>query len=86
MSLTLDNSELRELTGKRRPTSIVQWLRQNGFTFRISADGYPRVDRQHYLKMMGGETLQNKRRREPNFDAMQKKELDCHGKKTKKST
>lgn len=71
MSLTLSRSELLELTGKRRPSAIARWLRDNGFSFRIAADGYPRVDRHHYERVMdGGGSSVSRRRTEPNFDAM----------------
>jgi uncharacterized protein DUF4224 len=71
MSLTLTTEELQELTGKKRPSAMARWLRDNGFFFRIAGDGYPRVDRQHYLKVMGGSANPAARRQtEPNFDAM----------------
>lgn len=75
MSLTLTRSELIELTGKKRPTAIARWLQDNGFSFRIAADGYPRVDRNHYhLVMCGSQSKSLGRRTEPDFDAMRLRE------------
>lgn len=45
MFLTI--AELIGLTGYKRRSCIVRWLTQNGFAFRIAADGYPRVLEEH---------------------------------------
>lgn len=45
MFLTTD--ELTELTGYKRPTSMIRWLRENQFVFTVAADGYPRVLSEH---------------------------------------
>lgn len=68
MSLILSADELHELTGYQKPCKQIAWLRGEGFIFRIAADGHPRVDRSHYLKVMGGtaEATQHKKT-EPNF-------------------
>lgn len=36
MFLTTD--ELTELTGYKRPTSMIRWLRENQFVFTVAAD------------------------------------------------
>lgn len=54
MSLTLTAAELRELTGYSRASKQAGWLKANGFKFRVSRLGHPRVDRAHYLAKMGG--------------------------------
>lgn len=51
--MLLDHADLRSLTGFIRPSKQIEWLQREGFTFRIAADGHSRVDRSHYLKMMG---------------------------------
>jgi hypothetical protein len=68
MCLCLSNEELHSLTGYQKPSRQIAWLRAEGFIFRIAADGHPRVDRSHYMKLMGGiaHTAQQKRT-EPNF-------------------
>lgn len=67
--LFLTAGELRELTGYSKPKYQIAWLRAQGFTFRIAADGHPRVDRSHYLKMMGGAATHHKKT-EPDFGGL----------------
>jgi hypothetical protein len=68
--LFLTTDELVELTGYQKPKKQAAWLKSEGFTHRIAADGHPRVDRAHYLKLMGGsaDAATVHRRTEPNFD------------------
>lgn len=68
MLLTAD--DLRSLTGFARPSKQIGWLQREGFTFRIAADGHPRVDRDHYLKMMGAIDLAARRRSTPDFSVL----------------
>lgn len=68
--MLLDSPELVSLTGFTRPSKQIEWLRREGFTFRIGADGHPRVDRAHYLKMMGATDLVMKRRTAPDFSTL----------------
>lgn len=70
MTLLLDNTELLALTGFVRPAKQIDWLRREGFTFRIGADGYPRVDRAHYLKVMGVAGIEVRGRTEPDFRSL----------------
>jgi hypothetical protein len=49
----LTHDELVALSGYRMPKYQIRWLKQNGFAFRVAADGYPRVDRTHYTQVMG---------------------------------
>ena len=57
MSLFLTPEELREMTGFCRPSKQIEWLRANGFSFRIAADGHPRVLASHVQRVMGGQTV-----------------------------
>jgi len=68
MSLFLTSKELGELTGYQKPKCQIAWLRTQGFTYRIAADGHPRVDRTHYLKLMGGMAEGQHKKTEPNFN------------------
>jgi len=68
MLLTPD--DLQSLTGFIRPSKQIEWLRREGFTFRVAADGHPRVDRAHYLKMMGVADIAAKRRTTPDFSTL----------------
>lgn len=72
-SLVLTDKELHNLTGYQKPGRQIAWLRKEGFTFRVAADGHPRVDRSHYLKLMGGSNESASRKKsEPNFDNLMK--------------
>lgn len=68
--LLLSEADLQALTGYARPGKQIDWLRREGFTFRVGADGHPRVDRAHYLKMMGVTDLAARRRTAPDFSAL----------------
>lgn len=71
--LFLTAEELRDLTGYKKPGYQIIWLRGQGFIFRVAADGYPRVDRSHYLKLMGGMAdAQQRQKTEPNFGGLLK--------------
>jgi len=72
MMLFLDTEELHALTGYQKPGRQINWLRTQGFTFRIAADGHPRVDRSHYLKLMGGTGESQHKKTEPNFGCLLK--------------
>lgn len=58
------------MSGFRRPSSVSKWLRQNGFVFVVAADGWPRVDRQHYHARMGISAPKTLRKSEPNMQAL----------------
>jgi len=78
---------LAKLTGRKTPKRMVEWLRQEGFTFRVGADGYPKVEAEHYLTIMGS-VRPAKRRDEPDFDALgrqleQRRARSDHGKEKK---
>jgi hypothetical protein len=68
MLLTPD--DLRDLTGFIRPSKQIEWLQREGFMYRVAADGHPRVDREHYLKMMGVADMASKRRTAPDFSTL----------------
>lgn len=53
MASVLSSEELSELTGYVRPTKQAEWLKKNGFTFRLNRNAQPKVDRTHYLSKMG---------------------------------
>ena len=72
MSLCLTLTELRELTGKRTRPAMAKALRQMGLEFRVGGDGWPRVDREHYVQVMRGETAHFKRRAEPRYEALRR--------------
>jgi hypothetical protein len=68
--LFLTKEELINLTAYKTPSAQCRWLRREGFTFRIAADGKPRVLRQAVLLAMGGAAEQvSEERQEPNWAA-----------------
>lgn len=70
--MILTQHELVELTGYLQPGKQNEWLRLQGFTFRVAADGRPRVDRSHYLKLMGGGSNESMRTKtQPNFCSLE---------------
>ncbi|HCI52451.1 MAG TPA: hypothetical protein DE312_03880 [Gallionella sp.] len=74
MNITLTTDELTELTGYLQPKKQNEWLRDQGFIFRVAADGRARVDRSHYLKQMGGLTHEFTRAKtSPDFSSLEKK-------------
>lgn len=70
VTLLLSDTDLHALTGFIRPRKQIEWLQREGFMFRVAADGHPRVDRAHYLKMMGVTDLAAKRRTAPDFSTL----------------
>jgi hypothetical protein len=50
MFLTAD--ELRELTGYRRPSKQIEWLRERHWRFELNAAGHPRVARAYLERRM----------------------------------
>lgn len=49
MSLFLEHDELVALTGRKFKSRQIEWLRQNGVPFRVSATGHPVVTRASIL-------------------------------------
>lgn len=68
--LFLTNDEVARLTGFARSSKQVEWLRREGFEFRIAADGYPRILRAHVFKLMGMAEATGRRRSVPDFSAV----------------
>ena len=66
----LSDAELRDLTDYARPSKQIEWLRREGFTFKVGRDGHPKVDRQHYLSVMGASNRMARRTTEPDFSGL----------------
>lgn len=62
----LTEADLATLTGYVKPSKQIDWLSRQGFTFRIAADGHPRVATEHVLKVMGGSSSARSKT-QPNF-------------------
>lgn len=54
MSICLTKEELQEITGFVKHTAQACWLRAQGFTFKLRADGMPIVSRMHFEDIMAG--------------------------------
>jgi hypothetical protein len=68
--ITLSRDELHEITGYRQAKRIASWLLTQGFTFRLGGDGWPRVAREEYRRVMCGES-KSRKRTAPDFSALQ---------------
>lgn len=64
----LTHPELEALTGYKRPSRMIAWLRENHFVFRVAGDGYPVVSRQYAEHALGAQATPPKSR--PNFRAL----------------
>ncbi|NGP52125.1 DUF4224 domain-containing protein [Thioalkalivibrio sp. XN8] len=50
----LTDRELEAITGRRRSSAQIRWLRSNGFLCIRRGDGRPLVSRSHFEAVMGG--------------------------------
>ena len=67
-TIHLKTEELREITGKVKPSAQVRVLRALGLTVKIRPDGRPLVSRAHFEAVMGGFLFPTKTRTvEPDF-------------------
>ena len=65
----LTPNELRELTGRVRPTAQVAWLRRYRWRLALDADGRPKVARAYYEHRMVSEEAPKPTAR-PDFAAL----------------
>lgn len=63
MSLLLNPSELRDLTGRKQPALQIRWLAANQWRFEVGGDGLPKVDREYYRARMGLNEVKTARKR-----------------------
>jgi hypothetical protein len=67
----LTDSELEAITGRRRSSAQLRWLRANGFLCIRRGNGRPLVSRSHFEAVMGGISRAVKAPTpEPDFDAL----------------
>jgi hypothetical protein len=71
MTICLSREELEQVTGLRKFSAQISWLRRNGFNVLRRADGMPLVARSHFEQMMGC-TIPSKKNstQEPDFRSM----------------
>lgn len=71
MSLFLTQSDLMELTERKRKAAQIAWLISNNFPFTIGANGHARVLREYVLARLSGAHINAKRTQpEPNWGAI----------------
>lgn len=69
----LSKEELQELTGRALHRLQRAWLKTQGWTFTVNANGRPIVSRAHMENMLGGASRMDAatdRTCRPNFDAI----------------
>ncbi|NKB32539.1 MAG: DUF4224 domain-containing protein [Pseudomonadales bacterium] len=70
-SINLTKKELKKITARVKPAAQLRWLRRNGFTALLRADGTPLVSRAHFEAKMDGYLTGKKHQTcEPNFGAV----------------
>lgn len=53
----LSTSNLKELTGLQRPSSVRRWLDGQRIPYLVGADGWPRVLQAIILERLGGQVM-----------------------------
>lgn len=67
----LTQTELAELTERKRKGEQVAWLKKNGYLYAIGANGHARVLREHVqARLCGGSITATPSKPEPNWTAM----------------
>jgi hypothetical protein len=69
----LTATEIADISGYQKRSCQIAWLRENGFTVKIRADGTPLVARANYLKVMGAapDATPRQSAKEPDFSIFQ---------------
>jgi hypothetical protein len=67
----LTHNELAELTERKRKGEQIAWLKANGYSYAIGANGHPRVLSEHVqARLCGGMIAAAPATLEPNWAAM----------------
>lgn len=67
----LTQTELAELTERKRKADQIAWLKANGYSYAIGANGHARVLREHVqAKLCGASITATPAAAEPNWAAM----------------
>ena len=70
MPLCLTSDELREITGFKKYSAQLRWLRQQGFKVLPRRDGMPLISRAHFECVMGGILPSSTSDFEPDFSSL----------------
>ena len=68
--MILSDKQLAELTGFVRPSKQAEWLKANGFNFRLGPDGHPKILIAHVNKVMGAAAPDTRTHTEPDFSKL----------------
>ena len=66
----LAETDVQSLTGYRRPSAQIRWLRQHGWRFIVNALGKPVVALAEFNRRMVGSVQRSVAQQEPNWDAL----------------
>jgi len=77
----LSDAELEKLTGTKQPRKMIEWLRGEGFTFRVDRNGHPVVLSEHVAEVMGARSeARTKQRMKPAVNVAGLKKERANGK------
>jgi hypothetical protein len=69
----LTRNEIQQLTGYKTPAAQTRWLQDNGFLFKIGADGYPRImisEVEYHMNHSSNNKNTTISRQEPNYQVL----------------
>ena len=66
----LTRAQISHLTGLKRPSAQIRWLRSRGYPVEVGADNQPKVLEDVVRDRLGGKVA-NERRHEPNWAALE---------------
>lgn len=66
----LDDQEIAHLTGLKRPSAQIRWLRSRGYPIEVGADDRPKVLEDVVRSRLGGKVAKD-RQHEPNWSALE---------------
>ena len=71
-SIFFTKNDVADLTGYRVPSKQIRWLRDEGFKFKVAADGYPRVMHSEVLFHMSHDATAGKTEKnsKPNMEGL----------------
>jgi hypothetical protein len=70
MAICLTVDELREITGFKKYSAQLRYLRQQGFKVMARADGKPVISRTHFEQVMGVKLPSSASEFEPDYGAL----------------
>ncbi len=68
--MLLSIEELKELTGLKRYSKMIEWLRSKGIRYIEGADGIPKVSKEHIESILCGNAIISSQKRKTNKDAL----------------